>query len=96
VVAESLLDDLALWLNEQRQSSNKYNNGTNPFLEIDINYISSRTAKPIPSKAHTDISLISQLYINLKTAKNHTLIHAVLLMIFTGLRPINICNLRLS
>lgn len=77
-------------------AKNKYNNGTNPFLEIDNNYISSRTAKPIPCKAYTDISLISQLYINLKTAKNNTLINAVLLMMFTGLRPINICNLRLS
>ena len=51
-------------------AKNKYNNGTNPFLEIDNNYISSRTAKPIPCKAYTDISLVSQLYINLKTAKN--------------------------
>lgn len=77
-------------------AKNKYNNGTNPFLEVDNNYISSRTAKPIPCKAYTDISLISQLNINLKTAKNNTLINAVLLMMFTGLRPINICNLRLS
>ena len=77
-------------------AKNKYNNGTNPFLEIDNNYISSRTAKPIPCKAYTDISLISQLYIGLKAAKNNTLINAVLLMMFTGLRPINICNLRLS
>lgn len=71
-----------------------YCNGINIAASIPDDYVSSRVQKPLPTKRYTDIESISTLWINVASCSSVHQKNAVRYMILTGVRPINIANLR--
>lgn len=71
-----------------------YCNGMNIAASIPDDYVSSRVQKPLPTKRYTDIESISSLWINVASCTSVHQKNAVRYMILTGVRPINIANLR--
>lgn len=68
--------------------------GRNVAGGIPDDYVSSRVQAPTPTRLFTDIESISKLWVNLASCTSVHQKNAVRFMILTGLRPINICNLK--
>jgi len=71
-----------------------FNNGRNVAAIIPDDYISSRVQRPLPTKLFTDIESIAKLWINMAGASSIHQKNAIRYMILTGVRPINVSNLR--
>lgn len=71
-------------------------NGKNVAGLISDDYVSSRVQKPTPTRLFTDIDSIAKLYLNVATSKSVHQKNAVRYMIITGVRPINVTNLKWS
>lgn len=69
-------------------------NGRNVAASVPDDYVSSRVQKPTPTRLFTDIESIAELWINVAAATSVHQKNAVRYMILTGVRPINVCNLR--
>lgn len=74
----------------------RYCNGRNVAASLPSDYISSRVQKPTPTRLFTDIESISRLWLNIAAAKSVHQKNAMRYMILTGVRPINVSNLRWS
>lgn len=77
-------------------AKNKFNNGRNPAADIDDYYVSDRVDTPRPCQAYTDLDSIAELWINLATTPCIHQKNAARFMILTGLRPINIPQMKWS
>jgi integrase len=69
-------------------------NGRNVAASVADDYISSRVQKPTPTRLFTDIESISALWLNVASATSVHQKNAVRFMIITGVRPVNVCNLK--
>ncbi|HED1914418.1 TPA: tyrosine-type recombinase/integrase [Kluyvera cryocrescens] len=69
-------------------------NGRNVAASLPDDYVSSRVQKPTPTRLFTDIESISRLWLNVAACTSVHQKNAVRFMIITGVRPINIHNLR--
>lgn len=72
----------------------KYNNDKNPAASVDTFYVSDRVDAPAPCQAYTDLDSIAELWLNLASCPNIHQKNAVRFMILTGLRPINIPQIK--
>lgn len=68
--------------------------GKNIAASIPDDYISSRVQRPTPTRRFTDIESIAQLWINVAACTSVHQKNAIRYMILTGVRPINVSNLR--
>lgn len=68
--------------------------GRNVAASVPDDYISSRVQRPTPTRLFTDIESIAKLWINVAACTSIHQKNAVRFMILTGVRPININNLR--
>ncbi|MDC9593543.1 recombinase [Xenorhabdus sp. IM139775] len=68
--------------------------GRNIAASIPDDYISSRVQRPTPTRRFTDIESIAQLWINVAACTSVHQKNAIRYMILTGVRPINVSNLR--
>ncbi|QTL40969.1 integrase family protein [Xenorhabdus budapestensis] len=68
--------------------------GKNIAASIPDDYISSRVQRPTPTRRFTDIESIAQLWINVAACTSVHQKNAMRYMILTGVRPINVSNLR--
>lgn len=71
-----------------------YSNGRNIASSIPDDYVSSRVQKPMPTKRYTDIESIATLWMNVASSTSVHQKNAVRYMILTGVRPINVVNLK--
>lgn len=69
-------------------------NGRNIAASLPDDYVSSRVQKPTPTRLFTDIESIARLWLNVAACISIHQKNAVRFMIITGVRPINIHNLR--
>lgn len=69
-------------------------NGRNVAASVPDDYISSRVQKPTPTRLYTDIESIAALWLNVAAATSVHQKNAMRFMIITGVRPINVCNLK--
>lgn len=69
-------------------------NGRNVAASLPDDYVSSRVQKPTPTRLFTDIESISRLWLNVAACTSVHQKNAVRFMIITGVRPINVHNLR--
>lgn len=69
-------------------------NGRNVAASVPDDYISSRVQKPTPTRLFTDIESIAALWLNVAATTSVHQKNAVRYMIITGVRPINVNNLR--
>lgn len=74
----------------------RYCNGRNVAASLPSDYISSRVQKPTPTRLFTDVESIAGLWINIAAARSVHQKNAMRYMILTGVRPINVSNLRWS
>lgn len=74
----------------------RYCNGRNVAASLPSDYISSRVQKPTPTRLYTDIESIAGLWLNIAAASSVHQKNAMRYMILTGVRPINVSNLRWS
>ncbi|HFF8940538.1 tyrosine-type recombinase/integrase [Serratia marcescens] len=74
----------------------RYCNGRNVAASLPSDYISSRVQKPTPTRLFTDIESIAGLWLNIAAARSVHQKNAMRYMILTGVRPINVSNLRWS
>lgn len=72
----------------------RFSNGRNVAASVPDDYISSRVQKPTPTRLFTDIESIARLWMNVAACTSVHQKNAVRFMILTGVRPINIGNLR--
>ncbi|MDO6525409.1 hypothetical protein Q4519_06900 [Motilimonas sp. 1_MG-2023] len=72
----------------------QYCDGRNIAASVPDDYISSRVQRPTPTRLYTDLESIAQLWINVAACTSIQQKNAVRFMILTGVRPININNLR--
>nr|WP_206012039.1 hypothetical protein [Pseudoalteromonas sp. Z1A8] len=77
-----------------RFAKNKFNSGKNPAADIDDFYVSDRVESPRPCQVYTDLDSIAELWINLASAPNVHQKNAARFMILTGIRPINIPQMK--
>ncbi len=75
-------------------AKNKFNSSKNPATDIDDFYVSDRVESPRPCQAYTDLDSIAELWINLASAPNIHQKNAARFMILTGIRPINIPQMK--
>lgn len=68
--------------------------GRNVAATIQDDYVSSRVQKPMPTKLFTDIESIAALWINSAKCISVHQKNALRYMIITGVRPINVHNLK--
>ncbi|MGJ0579284.1 recombinase [Xenorhabdus bovienii] len=68
--------------------------GKNIAASIPDDYISSRVQRPTPTRRFTDIESIAKLWINVAACASVHQKNAIRYMILTGVRPINVSNLR--
>ncbi|MCW7547121.1 integrase family protein [Photorhabdus sp. APURE] len=68
--------------------------GKNIAASIPDDYISSRVQRPTPTRRFTDIESIAQLWVNVAACTSVHQKNAIRYMILTGVRPINVANLR--
>lgn len=69
-------------------------NGRNVAASLPDDYVSSRVQKPTPTRLFTDIESIARLWLNVAACTSVHQKNAVRFMIITGVRPINVHNLR--
>ncbi|OOE36977.1 recombinase [Salinivibrio kushneri] len=69
-------------------------NGKNVAASIPDDYVSSRVQRPLPTRLYTDIGSMARLWLNLASCTSQHQKNAVRYMILTGVRPINVCNLK--
>lgn len=69
-------------------------NGRNIAASLPDDYVSSRVQKPTPTRLFTDIESIARLWLNVAACTSVHQKNAVRFMIITGVRPINVHNLR--
>ncbi len=69
-------------------------NGRNIAASIPDDYVSSRVQRPTPTRLFTDIESIARLWINVAACSSVHQKNAMRYMILTGVRPINVSNLR--
>lgn len=69
-------------------------NGQNVAALIQDDYVTSRVPKPTPTRLFTDIESIATLWMNVAACSSIHQKNAVRYMILTGVRPINVCNLK--
>ncbi|HEJ7999386.1 TPA: recombinase [Serratia liquefaciens] len=74
----------------------RYCNGRNVAASLPSDYISSRVQKPTPTRLYTDIESIAGLWLNIAATSSVHQKNAMRYMILTGVRPINVSNLRWS
>ncbi|AIN12727.1 MULTISPECIES: tyrosine-type recombinase/integrase [Yersinia pseudotuberculosis complex] len=77
-----------------KYSSPLYSCGKNIAASIPDDYISSRVQKPTATRLFTDIESIAKLWINIASCASVHQKNAMRFMILTGVRPINVSNLR--
>jgi len=77
-----------------RYAAPLYCNGVNIAASIPDDYVSSRVARPTPTRLYTDLDAIADLWINVASATSIHQKNAVRYMIMTGVRPINVTNLK--
>lgn len=97
IVAESNTQATVLFAQIRRVwkfAKNKFNSGKNPATDIDDFYVSDRVESPRPCQAYTDLDSIAELWINLASAPNIHQKNAARFMILTGIRPINIPQMK--
>ena len=97
IVAESNTQAIVLFAQIRRVwkfAKNKFNSGKNPSTDIDDFYVSDRVESPRPCQAYTDLDSIAELWINLASAPNIHQKNAARFMILTGIRPINIPQMK--
>ncbi|MCK8095955.1 hypothetical protein OIZ54_15795 [Pseudoalteromonas sp. A3] len=97
IVAESNTQAIVLFAQIRRVwkfAKNKFNSGKNPATDIDDFYVSDRVESPRPCQAYTDLDSIAELWINLASAPNIHQKNAARFMILTGIRPINIPQMK--
>ncbi|WNC67547.1 hypothetical protein RI845_13595 [Thalassotalea nanhaiensis] len=75
-------------------AASKLANGRNIAASIAVDYVSSRVECVSATRLYTDIDSIVELYINIGLAPSTQQKNAMRYMILTGVRPINVCNLR--
>lgn len=75
-------------------ASPKIFSGRNVASSLPEDYISSRVQKPMPTRLYTDIRSIAQLWLNVAACTSLHQKNAIRYMILTGVRPINVCNLK--
>lgn len=68
--------------------------GKNIAASIPDDYVSSRVQRPMPTRLYTDIESIAALWLNVASCTSVHQKNAIRYMIITGVRPINVCNLR--
>ncbi|CDG20649.1 Site-specific recombinase, phage integrase family [Xenorhabdus poinarii G6] len=68
--------------------------GKNIAASLPDDYISSRVQRPTPTRLFTDIESIAQLWLNVAGCTSIHQKNAIRFMILTGVRPINVTNLR--
>jgi integrase len=68
--------------------------GKNIAASIPDDYVSSRVQKPTPTRRFTDIESIAHLWVNVAACTSVHQKNAIRYMILTGVRPINVSNLR--
>ena len=71
-----------------------YCNGRDISAGVPDDYVSSRVKKPAPTRLFTDIESIAALWLNVAACTSPHQKNAVRFMILTGVRPINIENLK--
>lgn len=71
-------------------------NGRNVAASMPDDYVSSRVQKPTPTRLFTDIESIAHLYLGVSACSSVHQKNAVRYMIITGVRPVNVCNLKWS
>lgn len=71
-----------------------YCNGKNIAASLPNDYVSSRVQKPQPTRLFTDLESIAALWLNVASCSSIHQKNAVRFMILTGVRPINVSNLR--
>ena len=97
IVAESNTQAIVLFAQIRRVwkfAKNKFNSSKNPATDIDDFYVSDRVESPRPCQAYTDLDSIAELWINLASAPNIHQKNAARFMILTGIRPINIPQMK--
>lgn len=72
----------------------QYSNGRNIAASVPDDYISSRVQKPTPTRLFTDIESIAALWLNVAVTTSVHQKNAIRFMVLTGVRPINVCNLK--
>lgn len=72
----------------------QFSNGRNVAVSVPDDYISSRVQRPTPTRLFTDIESIARLWTNVAACTSVHQKNAVRFMILTGVRPINVSNLR--
>ncbi|WP_394189164.1 hypothetical protein [Pseudoalteromonas atlantica] len=77
-------------------ASQQFNDGENHLSGLSKKYVINKTKKPLPSKAHTDRKSIAELFVNMGMAPSVNQKNAVRYMILQGVRPINVCNVKLE
>ncbi|MGR3754965.1 tyrosine-type recombinase/integrase [Edwardsiella anguillarum] len=71
-----------------------FSHGQNLAASIPDDYVSSRVQRPTPTRLFTDIESIATLWLNVAGCTSLHQKNAMRFMILTGIRPININNLR--
>lgn len=69
-------------------------NGKNVAASIPDNYVSSRVQRPAATRLYTDINSIAKLWISVAGCTSLHQKNAIRYMILTGVRPINVHNLK--
>lgn len=69
-------------------------NGRNVAASVPDDYVSSRVQRPTPTRLFTDIESIARLWMNVAACTSVHQKNAVRFMILSGVRPVNVCNLR--
>ncbi|MDP2561198.1 recombinase [Psychrobium sp. 1_MG-2023] len=89
--ANELSDEIKrLW----KFAASKLADGNNVTSKIAVDYVSSRVNRSKATKLYTDLDSIAQLYSNVAAATSLHQVNAVRFMVLTGVRPINVHNLR--
>ncbi|WP_217898167.1 tyrosine-type recombinase/integrase [Zobellella denitrificans] len=71
-----------------------YSNGNNIAASVPDDYVSSRVQHPTPTRLFTDIESIGRLWMNVAACTSIHQKNAMRFMILTGVRPVNVCNLK--
>nr|CDS58717.1 conserved hypothetical protein [Serratia symbiotica] len=71
-----------------------FSNGQNIAASLPDDYVSSRVQRPTPTRLFTDIESIAALWMNVAGCTSLHQKNAMRFMILTGVRPININNLK--
>lgn len=76
--------------------ASKFTDGVDTAATLPKNYVSARVSKPTPTELYMLIEDIAELWINANSARSLHQKNALHFMILSGLRPHNVCEMRLE